>query len=89
MLKEARLALGAHSPVADGLERFLSSLKRLDDAIEAQVDTDQWGKGQAIPATVSRIFASQKWHDARSAAAMLVAAAGENGFSSKDFDPTL
>ena len=87
MLEEAREALGAHPQVADGLERFLSSLKRLDEWIEAQVDTDEWGKGRTIPTTVSRIFETQEWRDAHSAAAMLVAAAGEAGLSSKDFDP--
>jgi hypothetical protein len=86
MLEEAREALGAHPTVADGLERFLSSLKRLDDWIEAHVDTDEWGKGRTIPTTVPRIFDSQEWRDSQSAAAKLVAAVGEAGFSSRDFD---
>lgn len=86
MSEKARVALGVHSPIADGLESFLSSLKRLDDWIEAHVDTVEWGKGQTIPTTVARIFDSQEWRDAHAAAAVLVVAAGGTSFSSKDSD---
>jgi hypothetical protein len=39
MLADARAALRAHPMVAEALERFLASLKRLDAWIEAHVDT--------------------------------------------------
>jgi hypothetical protein len=87
MSERGREALSAHPKVADCLERFLTTLKRLDDWIEAHVDTDEWGKGQRIPTTVPRIFESQEWRNANSAAATLVAEAGEAGFTSKHFDP--
>ncbi len=88
MLEEARRALGAHPPLLRALDGFLCSLKRLDDWVEAHVDTGTWGRGETIPATVRSIFRSPEWQDAKSAAATLMSAAGEAGFSSKDFDPT-
>jgi hypothetical protein len=87
MAAEAREALCDHPLVADGVEHFLSSLKRLDDWIEAHVDTDEWGKRQTVPIAVSRIFESQEWSAAQSAAATLVTAARQAGLSSNDFDP--
>ena len=88
MLQEAGLRLGQYRALVDALDAFLSSLKRLDAWIEVHVDTETWGKGQTIPASVRNIFQSHEWHEAQSSAAALVAAAGQAGFSSKDFDPT-
>ena len=88
MLDEARQTLGDHSAVVTALDTFLLSLKRLDEWIEAHVDTKEWGKGQAIPASVRTIFNSPEWRDANSAAGGLVAAAAQVGFRGADWDPT-
>jgi hypothetical protein len=86
MMEEARLKLGQHPTIVAALDSFLRSLKRLDEWIEAHVDTDTWGKGQRIPSGVRSIFQSQDWREAQSSAAALMSAAGEAGFSSTDFD---
>ena len=88
MLAEARLGLSAHPALANALDGYLSALKVLDDWIEVHVDTDTWGLGKTIPASVHSIFDSQEWRDAQSAAATLVSAAGQAGFSGRDFAPT-
>ena len=88
MLEEARQSLAEHSPVVVALDEFLLSLKRLDEWVEAHVDTNVWSKGRTIPPSVHDIFNSQEWRDANSAASTLVAAAWEAGFGRNDFDPT-
>ena len=88
MLEEARRSLGTQSPVVDALDSFLLALKRLDEWIEAHVDTKEWGKGQTIPASVRTIFDAQEWRDAHSAAGALVAAADQAGFRRADWDST-
>ena len=87
MLADAQVALQAHPLVADALERFLASLKRLDAWIEAHVDTSEWGRGQAIPSAVSGIFVTTEWQEAQAAGATLTNAADDAGFSSRDFEP--
>src|SRR6476646_7317692 len=42
MLDEARHSLGEQSALVKCLDAFLGSLKRLDDWIEAHVDTNEW-----------------------------------------------
>jgi hypothetical protein len=84
MLEEARLALAPHPALIEALAGFLGSLKRLDEWIEAQVDTKTWGKGQVIPAEVSSIFDTEKWRTAQACSASLVSSASETGFSSRD-----
>jgi hypothetical protein len=89
MLEEARQSLApSHSQVVNALASFLLSLKRLDEWVEAHVDTKEWGKGQTIPASVRSIFDAPEWRDANSAAGALLVAAGKAGFRPTDWDPT-
>ena len=88
MMEAARQGLAAHPELVSALDGFLCTLKRLDEWIEAHVDTKTWGEGQNIPSSVSSIFKSQEWVEAHSAAAKLVSVAGPVGFSGNDFDPT-
>ena len=88
MMAEARQSLGMHPKLVDSLSDFLCSLRRLDEWIEAHIDTGTWGQGEIIPPDVSTIFWSREWGNAQSAAASLVSAAGQVGISGNDFDPS-
>lgn len=88
MKEAARQSLAVHPELVSALNDFLSSLKRLDGWIEANVDTGVWGEGNSIPSNVSSIFKSKEWGEAHSAAANLVSVAGPVGFSGNDSDPT-
>jgi hypothetical protein len=87
-MAEARHSLRQQPMLVDALDGFLCSLKRLDEWIEAHVDTETWGQGKTIPAAVPSIFHSPEWHDTHARAAALLSAAGQAGYSSKDFDPS-
>lgn len=82
---EGRVKLREHPELFNALDGFFCSLKRLDEWIEAHVDTGSWGP-EHIPPTVRDIFRSEEWHDAKSKAAALMSAAAEGGFSSEDLD---
>ena len=85
MMVEARAKLREHPTLFNALDGFFRSLKRLDEWIEAHVDTRSWGPGH-IPPSVRDIFHSKEWQEASSTAAALVSAALEGGFSSEDLD---
>ena len=85
MMVEARSKLGHRPALLSALECFFRSLKRLDEWIEAHVDTGSWGP-QHIPPTVRDIFHSEEWQATESSAMALMSAAAEAGFSSEDLD---
>ena len=87
-MEEARQTLGMHPNLVSALSHFLCSLRQLEEWIEVHVDTVTWRQGEIIPANVVAIFCSREWGEAQSAAASLVSAALEAGFSADDFDPT-
>jgi hypothetical protein len=86
MLDEARLRLREHPSLVNALDQFLLALRRLDEWIEAHVDTDVWARQEAIPASVRDVFYAQEWRDTLSAAAAVLLAAEQGGFSSEDLD---
>lgn len=88
MMWEARQQLKPHPTLAQALELFLHSLRRLDAWIEDHVDTAVWREGEPIPPSVGSIFQSQEWWVAEKDAASVIAAARDAGFSSEDLDLT-
>lgn len=85
---EMRAKLADQPGLVEAVELFLHSLRRLVAWADTHVDTQTWGQGKTIPASVSTIFRSEEWHDARTQAASLIVAAKKAGFSSEDFDPS-
>ena len=87
MRVEMRSRLQDHVGLAEAIELFLHSFRRLDEWADHHVDTDTWGRGKVVPDNVRAIFQSDEWRDTETRAAQLIASAAAAGFSSGDFAP--
>ena len=85
---EMRSKLHDQPRLVEAVELFLHSLRRLVAWADTHVDTETWGRGKTVPASVSTIFRSNEWNETKTQAAQLLLAAKEARFSSEDFDPS-
>lgn len=86
---EMRLRLQHQAALIEAIELFLHSLRCLVMWADHHMETNVWGRGKTIPASVSTIFGSEEWRETAMRAVQLLAAAEAAGFSRDAFEGEL